>query len=243
MTPKEIQILQVKCNIIEEKIKLEYIDQTGNCKAVPDGIVNVPTYGGSDYRILWILKEPYDEIIDGIASGGGDPMSDFVFPDGFAGRMGKSAQTWHPIIYVTYGILNDFILWDEMKTIKNDPSMADVAKHIAVINVNKIPALTKSDMSTIEVAYHKHKELLHNQIRIYEPQIIIGGSVLPLFYDELGLKKNDEKNFGSVEYYEKDNQLFIAAYHPSQYSTVIRENYVNDIIELAMIWTKKHSII
>ena len=242
MTPEEIQILQDKCNIIEEQIKLEYVDESGKCKAVPDGIVNVPTYGGSAYRILWILKEPYDEIIDGVASGGGDPMSDFLFPDGFAGRMGTSSRTWHPIIYVTYGILNNLITWEEMKFIRNEPSMAEIVRNIAMINVKKLPAFKGTNNRDIKIAYQKYKKLLHNQIDVYKPNIIIGGSVLHLFYDELGLKKVDEKIFGSINYYEKGSQLFIAAYHPAQY-VIKREKYVNDIIELVKIWSKNHSII
>jgi len=45
---------------IEEMIEHEYVNPTGKSKPIYDGIVNPELYLQSKPRVLWILKEPYD---------------------------------------------------------------------------------------------------------------------------------------------------------------------------------------
>lgn len=65
----------------------------------------------------------------------------------------------------------------------------------------------------------------------YTPDIIIGGSTLHLFFDDLDIR-NSMKNFGSIDYTVKDCQLFIDAYNPAQtkinrdiFSTLLRNGH------------------
>lgn len=240
MTQQDMSNLTGNCKLIEDQIRTDYIDTNEKCEPIIDGIVDVEKYLNSKFQILWILKEPYDDEEDGFASGGGWHFAnDFLAPDGFDKRMGRSRSTWQPIVYVTFGLLKDFMLFDDMDYIRDNPTMTNIVRHIAVINVKKLPGFTRTyDFGPIATAYNKHKDLLHKQIDTYNPNIIIGGSTLHLFYDELGLKKNDEKKFGCVEYYEKGEKLYIAAYHPAQ-TTVTRDCYVNDIINLVKAWADK----
>jgi len=237
---EEILILTEKSKAIEDLIWADYADENDNCEPIIDGIVNIEKYLLSKLKILWILKEPYDDEEDGVAIGGGWHFAnDFLFPDEFYKRMGRSRNTWHPIIYVSYGLLNDFMLWDDMDYIRNNQSMADIVRNIAVINVKKLPGFTRTnDFGPIWNAYNKHKKLLHNQLDTYNPDIIIGGSTLTLFYDELGIKKEDETKFGCIEYVEKNSKLYISAYHPAQ-TTVTRDIYINDIIKLTKLWVDR----
>jgi hypothetical protein len=225
------------CKEIEQEIWDEYVDPNEKCEPIIDGIVNVDNFLASDFQILWILKEPYDDEEDGLAAGGGWHFgNDFLSPEGFHKRMGRSRSTWHPIIYVSYGILNKFLEYDDMDFIRNKPSMTEIVRNIAVVNVKKLPGFTRTnDFGPIAAAYNKHKRLLHKQIDSYNANIIIGGSTLNLFYNELGIKKSDEKKFGCVEYVELNSKLFISAYHPAQ-TTVTRDRYVNDIINLVKHW-------
>ncbi len=242
MTQQYIQKLRDDCKKIEDQIWSDYVDTNGKCEPIIDGIVDIDEYLNSKFKVLWILKEPHDDKEDGFASGGGWHFAnDFLAPSGFYKRMGLSRSTWQPIVYVTYGMLNDFMNFDDMDYIRNNQSMTDIVRKIAVINVKKLPGFTRTnDFGPISLAYNKHKELLHKQIETYSPNIIIGGSTLHLFYKQLDLKKEDEKIFGCVEYYEKDLKLFIAAYHPAQ-TTVTRDCYVNDIINLVNMWADKQT--
>lgn len=133
------------------------------------------------------------------------------------------------------GILNKFLEYDDMDRIRNKPSMTEIVRNIAVVNVKKLPGFTRTNFGPIAAAYNKHKRLLHKQIDSYNANIIIGGSTLNLSYNELGIKKSDEKKFGCVKYVELNSKLFISAYHPAQ-TTVTRERYVNDIINLVKYW-------
>jgi hypothetical protein len=239
MTPQHIVNLNRSCKLIEEQIWSEYVDINQKCEPIIDGIVDIEEYVNSKFQILWILKEPYDDVEDGLASGGGWYFAnDFLAPTGFYTRIGRSKSTWHPIIYVTYGLLNDFIMFDDMDYIRDNQKMAEIVRNIAVINVKKLPGFTRTnDFGPIWSSYNKHRELLHKQIETYNPNIIIGGSTLHLFRDGLELKKHVERKYGCVEYYDTGEKLFISAYHPAQ-TTVKRDCYVNDIIKVVKEWAE-----
>jgi hypothetical protein len=224
--------IETLCDEIEKEIWESYIDENGKAEPIIDGIVNINQYLKAQPKILWILKEPYDEEEDGLASGGGWHFSrDFLGRDDFYQIMGASKNTWHPIIYVSYGILNNFLQYIDMDYIRDDLSMVEAIRQIAFINVKKLPGFTRTDdFGIIRESYNKHKSILHKQINTYDPDIVIGGSTMPLFYEELGIKENDIIGFGSVNYAIKNNKIFIDAYHPGQ-TQVTRDIYVNDIIQ------------
>jgi hypothetical protein len=232
----QIQSLTKECDTIEKSIKESYIDENGLSDPIVDGIVNIEKYLNQEFKILWILKEPYDDVENGLPSGGGwHYCKDFVSANEFIKKIGRSRATWHPIIYVSYGILNNFALFENMGYIRNDESMADVVKDIAVINVKKLPGFTQTcDYGTIGSAYNRHKDILLRQIETYKPNIIIGGSTMQLFYNDLGIS-DIQKNYGSVNYAVKDMKLFITAYHPAQ-RTITRPSYVNDIVNCVKQW-------
>jgi hypothetical protein len=222
------------CEEIEEEIWDTCIDPADMVSPVIDGIVDLDNYMATTPKILWILKEPYDDEENGVATGGGWHFSrDFLTKEDFYTRMGRSRVTWHPITYVTYGILNGFIGWNEMSFIRDDRSMLDVIRKIAVINVKKLPGFTRTkDSGSIALAYQMNKALLHKQIDTYNPDIIIGGSTLHLFYDELGIRQKDIRISGSIHFAINKGKLLIHAYHPAQ-TQVGREAYIGDIVDVA----------
>lgn len=232
--------LKAICENIEKEIWDTYVDENGKADPIIDGIVDIEKFQATSPKILWILKEPYDDEEDGFASGGGWHFSkDFLAKDDFYTRMGRSRATWHPIIYVSYGIINNFVKYGSMDYIRDDLTMADVIKQIAVINVKKLPGFTRTyDFSPIADAYQKNRTLLHKQIEQYNPDIVIGASTMRLFYDELGIKQDDIVKNGSIDYSIKNNRLYIDAYHPGQ-TQITRDKYVDDIIiTTENYWTK-----
>ena len=58
---KSKALLVDTCKEIEQEIWDEYIDPNDKCEPIIDGIVNIDNFLASDFQILWILKEPYDD--------------------------------------------------------------------------------------------------------------------------------------------------------------------------------------
>lgn len=188
-----------------------------------DGIINIDEYYYSPLKILWILKEPY--------CGGGKSMLNDLNLNRAECNKKDSHTTWHPIIYVSHGILNNFEQFDSMPKIHEDKSICKVLRKIAFINVQKTPAATRSNSIDISQAYDQHKEILIKQLEIYKPQIIIGANTLHLFIKDLKLKQ--ENRFKN--HWTKQGTLFIKTYHPAQ-TVLKRYDYVNRIINVSKEW-------
>lgn len=175
---------------------------------------------------MWVLKEPYDEIENGEPQGGGwsIPENCFVKEDAWKNN------TWQPIIYIVYALIND-LEWKGMDYIRDDKSMADVLKQIAYINVSKMPAKTRSQGS-MKREYELWKPILHEQIQLYKPDVIIFGNTFDCFKaDLIGEETTPLKSFEgkTLEVYKMDNVVLLSAYHPLQ-TVITREKYVTDIL-------------
>lgn len=197
---------------------------------ITDGIIDIDKYLRADYKILWILKEPYDYFNEnGDPYGGGWSICEVLSGKQTISDFQSGRPTYKPMIYTSYGILNNFCRWENMNNVENDCSMLDALKSVAYINVKKTPGYTTSNYSTIENAYQKYRTILIKQIEYFQPDIIIGGSTLHLFFEDLDLKKELMRKNCSVEYIVKNKQIFINAYHPAQ-RIISQEQYCDDII-------------
>ncbi|MBO4720456.1 MAG: hypothetical protein J5658_11360 [Prevotella sp.] len=194
---------------------------------VTDGVMDIDEYLKSSPRIMWVLKEPWDDIDEnGIPCGGGWDMSEvFEKDDAWKNR------TWQPIIYASYGITNR-CLWKDMDWIRDDTRMANVLKKIAYINVSKMPGYTKSDGEKIRSAYSNWRDVLLEQIKMYEPQIIIFGYTFELFKNDLMGMDTEPiyREDGVIHVYEKDGAKLLDVYHPNQ-RIISRELYIDSIIK------------
>ena len=222
--------LQRGCQAIEQLIWKEYADQSGARAPIPDGIVDIDRYLAAPFKILWILKEPYDGIKDGIPTGGGWLYRDFLCQPDFYGRVGAGNSTWEPLTYVTYSLLNGFLRFKDMGKMQNKPAMMDVLKSASFINISKLPGLTTSKHSTIRKAYETYCELLLQQITVYQPNVIIGGNTLQFFNSDLSLPYDIGSQTSSVQVAVGGSQVFVDAYHPAQ-RKIKRSVYVNSIVE------------
>jgi len=196
-----------------------------------DGYVDIEKYFNAKYRILWILKEPHDEIDDNNEPcGGGWDLKEVLPTKNSVNDMGREMSTFQSMIYTSYGILNNFCQWRDIPSISQD-DVFNTFKSISYINVKKLPGYSKSYEPVIRRAYDDNKDILLKQFEIYEPHVIIGGSTLQHFLNDLGLQHEDQviRVEGSFPHYIKGKQVFIKAYHPAQISCS-EENYCNDII-------------
>ncbi len=222
--------LQHKIDEINRQVNETMISDNPEICPITDGIIDIDKYLKAKYKILWILKEPYDDFDEnGKPFGGGWSLNEVLNQKQTISEFKGGRPTYKPMIYTSWGILNDFCLWENMGNVENDPSMIDALKSIAYINVKKLPGYTKSHFSVIENAYQKYKDILLNQIEFYQPNIIIGGSTLYNFFKDLDLRKELMQKRGSIDFILKNNRIYIDAYHPSQ-RRISQEQYCDDII-------------
>ncbi len=224
--------------LINENVKSDAINTYPIC----DGVLDPERFLSAKYKVLWILKEPYDDFDEkGVAFGGGWHLKDAILPKTTFGEFTGGRRTFLPMIYTCWGILNDFCLWKDMKDVNQDPTMLEALKSVAYINVKKLPGLKASHYKTVNAAYESTKPILLKQIELINPNIIIGGSTLGYFKDELGLSQKDAIRHGRLNYFLKDDKIFIETYHPAQRTSttgVTQEMYCNDIITAVQNLTK-----
>lgn len=226
-----------KFKLIHKQMETELSDIEGERFPIYDGPVSCEKYFNSPIKIVWLLKEAYD---GEEGTGGGWTFesllgSKHVYKDFIKSHPSRS--TWHPIIYISYSLLNGFPSWNEMNYIRDMPEMCFAIQEVAFINALKLPAMyvTKSYYSQMEEQFHKYKIFNSTQLELLDADIIIGASTLNLYKDILGISSEKPLTNNSIHYYTKGNKLIIDAYHPAQRS-VSRERYVDDIILTVKNW-------
>lgn len=226
-------------SLINEQIEKEYKPKN-DAYPIYDGIINEESYLNSQFKILWILKEPYDDVDENGSPSGGDWNLVKAIDENLEGF--SKIKTWQQIIYCSYGILNNFVKYSQMDYY-NEGVMKDILKKIAAINIQKLPAHTTSNDFEISSAYYSHKELLFKQIEIINPDIIIGGNTLKYFKNDLQFDKLQTSNTNEkyVEHYFDEKRIYIDAYHPSTFGAQAgwsKELYIDSIIETVEKWIK-----
>jgi len=200
-----------------------------------DGVVNPVNYFNSNPKILWILKEPHDGTDDkGNPNGGGWPYREDL-NDNFS-KYSKN-KTWKKIAYTSYGILNHCFYID-IKAKDKNLEVFEVIRDISFINIKKTPGRTESKYREIKKAYAISCKVLHQQINLFNPDVIIGGGILNFLINDLGLEEFKKEGHG-LKYYIKDKTLFIDAYHPSSFN-LTDEEYANQIISVFMDYKIKY---
>lgn len=236
----ELEDLQKSQTEIEEKIK-KFAEDNNLSKKRPklqpitDGIVNIQQYFNSKYRIMWVLKEAYDDTTrqnKNNKTGGGWSLADDINKKTY--DYGVYVKTLKRIAYVTYGILNGIEKYNKIPDIEE--SYVSL-KSIAIANTGKMPALTNTSEKQLKDIYNTWHEILIEQIKAYEPNIIIFGNTFNLFQDELtkisplkSLGKDIQKNkdiFWSETFKWKD-AVIISAFHPACHYK--ESDYVNSIL-------------
>lgn len=194
-----------------------------------DGVADFECYLASKPRIMVILKEAYDDSDvdeDGnvVPYGGGWSIPELFKQNAEIGKW--TVLTWQRVIYAIYGYLKGYH-YNEMDYIRDDPSMGDILLGVCWINLNKMPGLTQSNDSNVRQLCLEHwEEIIKEQIKVYDPEVIIFGGTLyeeddfyyTFFTDEdwNGRDECVEDNSGNtfMTKYQKDGRLIISAKHP-----------------------------
>lgn len=231
LSPDKIRSGQelIKSKIFERAKKLELSND--GLEPLPDGVFNIEGYCKSSPRIMWILKQPYDDMKDGNPFGGG-----WEVYGAFENSDAHTNMTWQPIVYSLVGI-RDHKQYNDMPYIRDDKSMLDVLKDIAYINIDKMPGYRTTSDAELAEAYEQWKDIVEEQIRLYDPQVICFANTMWLFKKDWGIDENTKHEaipLGNDKYmfvYRKDGRLCLDTYHPAQ-RVVPRENYVDAIIKV-----------
>lgn len=198
---------------------------------IPDGVYNIEGYCNSTPRIMWVLKQPYDDFKEGKPSGGG-----WEVYGAFENSDADTNRTWQPIVYTLVGI-REHKLWKDMSYIRDAKSMMETLKDIAYINVDKMPGMKNTSDEELAEAYERWKGIIEEQIRLYDPQVICFANTMWLFKKDWGIDENtkyESISLGNDKHmlvYHKDGRLCLDTYHPAQ-RVITRENYVDAIIKV-----------
>jgi hypothetical protein len=220
---------QKQCQELDTKIRSIQKIEPLNCY-VKDGIVNIENWRKQTIRPLFIGKE---------AHGDGDGKSTWSITNWMNEDpidVCRSARhSWQKTAYIGYALQNGLAYFDDVPTIKNDNSVAEALRHIAFINVGKYGAETSTPWPRLNSMYAQNRSVLHEQIALYQPNVIIGWNTLSLFENDgdftarFGKDKQTKPSIGGVDCWTSNGKLFISAYHPASF-IMTQEAYVDGIV-------------
>ncbi len=210
----------------------------GHRVLIEDGIANIGKYVGTWPKVLWILKEAYNEAEGGEA--GGDWSMARVLNEG---KYGDDWRSLRPIACVTHAVLSGFLKYKELPSLSSDEKIRKSTQGIAYINVSKFPGKSGSTYAPLKAVYEQYSDLLLRQIALFEPNVLIFGNTIDLFRSDLHLSKeyNKDEQRESARFKIKDDKLYIQAYHPSQRNTTDKVLYVNDLVAIIKKYCAKYA--
>lgn len=182
---------------------------------ITDGVVDEVRYLACSPKMLWLLKEPWEEGIE--ETGGGDwSLTKTLIPKKVKERSIGDKGSYARMAWVTYAVLNGYPRWQQLPRISKDPTVGESLLNIAYINLSKYPGQKVSYRPFLRQCYKRNRAMLLRQITTIAPDIIIGGGTLWLLLEDFGLQRADFTPAGSVQVCYKSGRLYVDAYHPSQ---------------------------
>jgi hypothetical protein len=218
MSPEELESLQLG---IDQELTEMALSRGELCKPVLDGVVDAESYLRSSPKLMWILKEPWEE---------GEIEGNWSVPKYFREGEIKNVRTYRRVAYVSHCALNYYPRYSVVRQTASDRVWGSL-KNIAFINVKKFPGKSKSYGPEITAYYRHYQALLLRQLAAFNPDVVIGGYTLHLFCNDLGLANDGFTSAGTAVYWKHRGCLYINAYHPG-YWRIKDETYINDLVAL-----------
>lgn len=213
------------------------IKDSNNVWPICDGVSDIEAYLQSSLKLMWILKEPYDEFDeDNNPQYGGYTLFEDLKeqPDVQIKPMPSTIQR---VIYATYGIFTESV-YDDMWHYSK-PDMYKYLFQIAYINLSKIPAYTTSgDMSA---KYLTWREIVLKQIDLFQPNVIILGGTSRYIKDDLGIDETQlvlSSKDWKLNIYKQNDKLYIDTYHPGVRKSP--RTYVNMLVNNISLYRKTY---
>lgn len=190
MTPAALLAAQaaIHAQIQARAIELGYSE---NRLPIYDGVVDAAGYLAAKPKVLWILKEPYDDFDEaGNPQGGGWTMFQDVAPGKSLAQSVNANAALRNVAYASAAILDGVASYSELPWITDKPDMYESAvRRIAYCNVGKMPGETTTSDAHLADLYRDWKDILFEQIDLYDPDVIIvcGTATLQCMNQDLGL--------------------------------------------------------
>ncbi len=188
---------------------------------IMDGILLPDQYVQVKRKILFIAKEPNDDAGNW----------DFKYPK----EPYKNNNFWFPLKYITYGILNPELSWEEIPVVTESKEVNEVLYNVAYININKFPSGATTDMQHLKERYIKYRDMLLEQLKIMNPEIVICMGTFETIKEDLvdsTFSKIEKRNRSA--YY--NNDLIVLDWYHVGYSYGKRgiewEDYCKDAIDV-----------
>jgi len=198
-----------------------------------EGIINFDFYPDcdSDKRILWILKEPNT-----------NKFSPSCFAKFETFKKHKTNRTFKLIAKCSHYLINGTYTEDDKK-------LAEIMKHIAIINIKKTPGGEETNQKVLEVFFNKHKDLILRQIKMIEPSVVIVANEMKLLKPLLKLDSCGKENIDYINFSEKGkrqtfkfkHKLFISAYHPN--ARIKHRYYAGEIYKEYQKWLSEKELL
>ncbi len=189
-----------------------------------DGIVDECRFKLAPIKILWILKEPWENLEDNEKGGGWSVTRDLLLNGEFENNKGS----YPPMAYVSYSIANGFLNYADTPYLMESDNVRDALRTLAYINIKKFPGGTTSEGIDIQSYYTLYEDFLINQIEDINPEVVIFGGTHYFFQNKLSLNDMSTQSDGP-SFANKNGRLYIAAYHPNQ-RTISKDSYVDGIV-------------
>lgn len=220
-----------QCQKLDARIRSCQVIEPFGCY-VTDGIVNLDKWRLQKIRPLFIGKEAHGD-------GFGNPLWSIVnwLDKDPAEVCYESPYSWHKTAYISYSLQNHFIPDSQIPWIRDDESVAEALRTIAFINIGKYTAETTIPWNRLASLYAQNSLVLHDQIELYQPNVIIGWNTLSLFENDSVFTNRFAESSISTQHQEftqswlSNGKLFISAYHPaSRVAGLTRTRYIDDIV-------------
>lgn len=237
MTDKEMQEQQT---VLQEGMRIKAIELGYNpddLEPVYDGVVDINKYLRSSPRLMWVLKEPYDDFDeDGNPYGGGWTILADLPPGASLAAVVRRNPTFRNVAWASFSIKHDGVLYENLPWIQDDPTVADALLEVAYVNVSKMPGRSRTDSTTLLNLYESWKSVLFKQIDLYKPDVMIfcGTITLQCFAKDMGLDLSvPEQSFrhgqSVVDVHHWQGKRIVWAPHPA--ARIPPQEWVDSIVE------------
>lgn len=197
---------------------------------IRDGIANLSQWQQQEIRPLFIGKEAYGA---SEGSDGGYSITEHCMNQKPVAFCKESPRSWQKTAHIGYALQHGFASYNA--AIRHKDEVYEALRTIAFINVGKLGGGKRTPPQHLTKLYNQNRALLHEQIALCQPNVIIGWNTLGLFMSDLAF----EKRFGvehtprqkgeHISYWQADGRLLINAKHPS-YFKIKPADYVNGIV-------------
>lgn len=180
----------IHASIQTHAIELGY--DRAKVEPIYDGVVDAAGYLAAKPKVLWILKEPYDDFDEaGNPQGGGWTMFKDPAPGKTLAQSVNANAALRNVAYASAAILNGVDSYSKLPWIADKPLMYETAlRRVAYCNVGKMPGRTTTSTARLQKIVGEWKDILFRQIDLYAPDVIIvcGTDTLQALAVDMGLE-------------------------------------------------------